>query len=104
MQHCPNAGRTHDRRHRAAGFRPSAAIYPGDTPLVVERAQERTEHLPNVSKLVCSVHAGIHVDAPVHFLDNPDGIESVPVETLIVPTWLVDAGQRRLGRRRRSRR
>jgi arylformamidase len=66
-------------------------LYPGDTPLVVERAQERTESSPNVSKLVCSVHAGTHVDAPVHFLDVADGIESVPVDTLIGATWVVDA-------------
>jgi arylformamidase len=66
-------------------------LYPGDTPLVVERAQERSESSPNVSKLVCSVHGGTHVDAPVHFLDTADGIESVPVDALIGPTWVVDA-------------
>jgi arylformamidase len=67
-------------------------LYPGDTQLVVERAQVRGETGPaTVSKLVCSAHCGTHVDAPIHFLDEADGIETVPLDALIGPAWVADA-------------
>ncbi|MFD2091122.1 cyclase family protein [Blastococcus deserti] len=68
-------------------------LYPGDTELEVRREQHRARGAPaNVSSLTCSLHCGTHVDAPVHFLDGSPGIEAVPVETLLGPAWVADAG------------
>jgi arylformamidase len=66
-------------------------LYPGDTPLSVERVQQHSPGTPNVSRLTCSTHCGTHVDAPVHFLPGGAGVEAVPVDSLIGPAVVVDA-------------
>ena len=67
-------------------------LYPGDTELAVERVQALGRGDPaNVSRLECSVHCGTHVDAPVHFIEGAGGVETVPLEALIGPAWVVDA-------------
>jgi len=67
-------------------------LYPGDTELEVTRVQARAEGGDaNVSKLVCSLHCGTHVDGPAHFFDGQPGVEAVAAEALIGPVWVVDA-------------
>jgi arylformamidase len=67
-------------------------VYPGDTELEVTRVQARAEgEDANVSRLVCSLHCGTHVDGPVHFFDGRAGVEVVAAEALIGPVWVVDA-------------
>ena len=67
-------------------------LYPGDTDLEVTRVQARAEgESANVSKLVCSLHCGTHVDGPAHFFDGEPGVEAVAVEALIGPAQVVDA-------------
>jgi arylformamidase len=67
-------------------------LYPGDTELEVTRVQARAEgEDANVSRLVCSLHCGTHVDGPVHFFDGRPGVEVVAAEALIGPAWVVDA-------------
>ena len=67
-------------------------LYPGDTELEVTRVQARAEGADaNVSRLVCSLHCGTHVDGPAHFFDGEPGVEVVGVEALIGPAWVVDA-------------
>lgn len=67
-------------------------LYPGDTPLEVERVQSLAAgEGANVSRLTCSLHCGTHVDAPVHFLDGEPGVEAVDVDSLIGPAYVADA-------------
>ena len=67
-------------------------LYPGDTELEVTQVQFRDEGgNANVSKLACSLHCGTHVDGPAHFFAGRPGVETVPVEALIGPVWVVDA-------------
>ena len=67
-------------------------LYPGDTELEVTRVQARVEgDDANVSKLVCSLHCGTHVDGPAHFFDGRPGVETIAMEALIGPAWVVDA-------------
>jgi arylformamidase len=67
-------------------------LYPGDTELEVTRVQARAEGgSANVSKLVCSLHCGTHVDGPSHFFDGQPGVEVIAAEALIGPAWVVDA-------------
>jgi arylformamidase len=67
-------------------------LYPGDTELEVARVQSRAEGgSANVSKLVCSLHCGTHVDGPAHFFDGQPGVEALAAEALIGPAWVVDA-------------
>jgi arylformamidase len=44
----------------------------------------------NVSRLVMSVHAGTHVDAPVHFLPGEKGVDGLSLDTLIGPAQLIE--------------
>lgn len=67
-------------------------LYPADTDLEVTRVQARAEGgSANVSKLVCSLHCGTHVDGPVHFFDGEPGVDAVGIEELIGPAWVADA-------------
>jgi arylformamidase len=67
-------------------------LYPGDTELVVERAMSQQDGSPNnVSRLVCSMHGGTHVDGAVHFIEGASGVEAVPLDALIGPAVAVDA-------------
>jgi arylformamidase len=44
----------------------------------------------NVSELVLGVHTGTHVDAPIHFIEEGDGAETLPLDALIGPAHVVD--------------
>jgi arylformamidase len=45
----------------------------------------------NVSRLDLGVHNGTHVDAPLHFIDGGAGTESLDLEALVGPAYVVDA-------------
>ena len=45
----------------------------------------------NVSRLDLGVHNGTHIDAPLHFIDGGPGTESLDLETLIGPAYVIDA-------------
>jgi len=65
--------------------------WPGNPEVVVTH----TEHLRNgdvatVSKLSLGVHTGTHVDAPVHFILDGAGIDSIPLDRLIGPARVLD--------------
>jgi arylformamidase len=66
--------------------------YPGDTDLTIRRDASLADgDLANLSSITCTLHAGTHVDAPVHFIADGAGIEAVPLDALIGPAWVVDA-------------
>ncbi len=75
--------------------------WPGDGPVKVERVRsmEEGERL-NLSRVEMSAHTGTHVDAPVHFLKDRGGIDTIPLEILIGPAMLVHIpGVREIGER-----
>jgi arylformamidase len=39
----------------------------------------------NVSRIDCNVHAGTHIDAPQHYLENGDTVDQVPLDVLMGP-------------------
>lgn len=64
--------------------------WPGDAPF------ERTHTLAiangdpcNVSQFCATVHIGTHMDAPLHFLPDSQGIESMPLEAGIGPARVI---------------
>jgi arylformamidase len=72
---------------------PGMTIYPGDPPLEMELALSRARgDLANVTRLELGTHTGTHVDAPVHFLDGAAGVEALPLDALIGPAVVADAG------------
>src|SRR4051794_9230981 len=67
-------------------------IFPGDTPLTIRADATLADgDLANLSSMTCTLHAGTHVDAPLHFLDGGPGVEAVPLDALIGPAWVADA-------------
>ncbi len=44
----------------------------------------------NVTRIEMGAHTGTHVDAPFHFLPHGNGVEQLPLETLIGPCRVFD--------------
>ena len=58
-------------------------VWPGDPGVEVSKLlQIENGDICNTSLLTCPVHVGTHVDAPLHFVDGGDGIESLPLYSL----------------------
>jgi arylformamidase len=69
--------------------------YAGNPPVHVTRVQSISPGDPNsanVSELDMGAHSGTHVDAADHFLEGGAGAEALPLEALIGPAEVVDAG------------
>jgi arylformamidase len=59
--------------------------YPGDPPVRIERLKEiaRDEATYNLSSYSFGSHAGTHIDAPSHLLENGLSVDNLPLEMLI---------------------
>ena len=67
-----------------------ALVWPGDPPVSLERLKAITSGAEaNVSRLSLGVHTGTHVDAPDHFLDDGQTVESLSLEVLTGPALVV---------------
>lgn len=71
---------------------PAMPVWPDDPSVVIERvsSMDAGAH-DNVSRIGFGVHAGTHVDAPVHFIADGVGVDRVPLDALIGPALVVDA-------------
>lgn len=70
---------------------PSLPVWPGDPPVRIERLSLISEGADaNVSQISCGVHMGTHVDAPSHFIDSGLGVETLALEVLVGPTYVLD--------------
>jgi arylformamidase len=70
---------------------PGMIVYEGDPAVSMRRAMSiASGDVANVSELCCGVHTGTHVDAPRHFIDGADAIETLDVEVLCGPGVVVD--------------
>ncbi|MGI8607006.1 MAG: cyclase family protein [Gaiellaceae bacterium] len=67
-------------------------IYDGNPGVHLSRAQSIEDgDGANVSRLDLGVHTGTHVDAPLHFLPDGDGAETLPLDVLVGPAHVLDA-------------
>lgn len=66
------------------------AHWPGDPEVEVERFMDirRGDHC-NVSRVSMCVHAGTHIDAPLHFISDGDGAESAALDVMIGPARVI---------------
>jgi arylformamidase len=70
---------------------PELPVWPGDPPVEIEKLSSIIDGADaNVSKISCGVHMGTHVDAPYHFIDSGQGIETLALEVLIGPAFVLD--------------
>lgn len=66
-------------------------VWPGDDEVDLHRVQKLEEGAhSNLSRLVCGVHTGTHVDAPFHFIPGGKTIEQVSLEALMGPAWVAE--------------
>lgn len=73
-------------------IRPGMIVYDGDPDVYVERVKTIAGGASaNVSRIDFGVHTGTHVDAPGHFIDGAAGVETLPLDALIGPAFVVDA-------------
>jgi arylformamidase len=68
-------------------------VFTGDAPFHIERVQTIAGGgVCNLSTMQLGAHSGTHVDAPVHFIEGGAGAERAPLDALMGPAWVVDAG------------
>jgi arylformamidase len=68
-------------------------VYPGDPPIHIERTQSLEKgDVARVSLLSFSTHIGTHIDPPCHFMKDGATLDQAPLEVLIGPARVVDAG------------
>ncbi len=65
--------------------------WPGDPQISIERLAKIEDGAnANVSSISMSVHTGTHVDAPFHFLNDGKTAESLPLDLLTGPAYVLD--------------
>lgn len=58
-------------------------VWPGDPGVEVSKLLQIDKgDICNTRLLTCPVHVGTHVDAPLHFINGGDGIETLPLNSL----------------------
>ncbi len=71
---------------------PGVPVWPGDTPFGYQLVSRIADgNSVNVGKLTTTTHLGTHLDAPWHYLDTGEKLESVPLSVLVGPCRVVDA-------------
>ena len=71
-------------------FSPRLPAWPGEPKPVVERLLNIADGgVANVTRVDGCVHYGTHMDAPLHFIDGGNGIETMPVDVQIGPALVV---------------
>jgi arylformamidase len=70
---------------------PGMITYPGDPEVRLERVSSiAAGDGVNLSRLDLGVHSGTHVDAPLHFVEDGQSVEALPLEVLVGPCVVVD--------------
>lgn len=69
----------------------SSVVYPGDPVPQWERILHFSEGGVNLSAIHLCAHNGTHMDAPFHFVENGDTVESIPTEVCIGRACVVDS-------------
>lgn len=71
---------------------PGVPVWPGDTPYSYELTAQMAQGASvNVGKITATTHLGTHLDAPWHYVEAGEKLESVPLSVLVGPCRLVDA-------------
>ena len=69
----------------------TAEVYPGDPPTLVRRVRTIGEDSDyNLSVLCACVHAGTHVDAPLHFFEDGLSVEQLPPDAFVGPCTVLE--------------
>lgn len=69
---------------------PGMLVWEGDPPVEIETLKTVAQNGSQVSRFVLGSHTGTHIDAPNHFLEKGSGIDSINLEKLFGPAYVVD--------------
>lgn len=70
---------------------PALVVWPGDPPVTLDRTSSMDEGAEvNITRAGFTVHAGTHVDAPLHFIRDGGSVEALELETLVGRAIVVD--------------
>lgn len=73
--------------------RPGMVVFEGDPEVRIAPVMSVAAGDPaNLSRLELGSHTGTHIDAPRHFLDDGPGVDRLPLDALVGPAWMADAG------------
>ena len=65
--------------------------WPGDPGCTIERVADMNQgKVCNVSKMEMCAHAGTHMDGPVHFIQDGDGLDTLPFDATIGPARVIE--------------
>jgi arylformamidase len=69
---------------------PGLIVWPGDPTVELKQVT----FIPkgdscNISHIAMSVHTGTHVDSPYHFLNDGKTVETLPLEVLVGPAYVI---------------
>jgi len=65
-------------------LRDAMVHWPSDTPVSIKRVRDIEQgDKANLSVISMGAHSGTHVDAPIHFLKQGQGIDNIPIDTLV---------------------
>lgn len=71
-------------------LRNGMVVWPGDRPTRIERVSAIARgDTSNVSAMSLGLHAGTHIDAPLHFLDGQASVGEMPPGALVGPARVV---------------
>jgi arylformamidase len=69
---------------------PDLPVWPGDPKIILEQVAAMDDGADaNVTRLDMSAHTGTHVDAPHHFMNDSRTVESLPLEVLTGPCYVL---------------
>ena len=69
---------------------PNLPVWPGDPSVELKQVTFIPKgHSCNISHVAMSVHTGTHVDAPYHFLNDGKTVETLPLEALVGPAYVI---------------
>jgi arylformamidase len=70
----------------------SLVVWPGDPPVrITQPAHLDRGDVATLSRLDMGAHTGTHVDAPAHFVAGGLTVDSMDLEVLVGPAWVIDA-------------
>lgn len=66
-------------------------IWPGSPGFHIEKIRSIEKGNPvNNSKIVCDVHSGTHIDAPLHHIQSGDSVEKLSIQDMVGPSVVAD--------------
>ncbi len=66
-------------------------VFPGDPPLKIDRIAKVSESKTvNISSIAMGSHTGTHIDSPLHFVKDSQGIDKIPLDRFVGRARVID--------------